>query len=178
MTTILLGLLIGGLFGAGLFVSGLAEPDKIVGTLRLKDFHAMRTIAVFVLVGVGGTYVLQLAGAAHPDVKPATLVTVLIGGALLGIGFGMTGYCPGTGLACAMGGRFDALVTVIGMFAGALAYILIYPDVVPPLEKIANFGAKTLPQITSTDAAWWAGPIVGAGVIVLWATRPRKAAEA
>lgn len=105
METTLLGLAIGGLFGAGLYLAGLAEPDKIIGTLRLKDFHAMRTIAVFVLVGMAGTWVLRVNGLGHLSIKPAVLLSVLLGGGLLGIGFGMTGYCPGTGLACAAAGR-------------------------------------------------------------------------
>ncbi len=168
------GFVIGILFGASLFVAGLADPDKIIGTLRLKDFHAMRTIAVFVLVGMLGTWILQLAGHAHLSIKPATMVTILLGGALLGIGFGMTGYCPGTGLVCAAAGRIDALITVAGMFAGALVYILIYPSIVLPLEKIANYGKVTLPELTKTSAAVWVLPIVAAGTVVLLLTARKK----
>ncbi len=170
---IMLPLAIGGLFGASLYLAGLADPDKIVGTLRFKDFHALRTIAVFILVGIAGTWVLGLTGQANMSLKPNTLVTVLLGGALLGIGFGLTGYCPGTGLACAAAGRFDALVTVLGMFAGAGAYIYVYPHVVPKLEKLADYGKQTLPQITGTRPLWWVAPIVIGGVLILWATKPR-----
>jgi hypothetical protein len=175
MEQILLGLGVGGMFGAGLFLAGLAEPDKIIGTLRLKDFHALRTIAVFVLVGMGGTWILETNGLANLDVKPATLVTVLLGGGLLGIGFGMTGYCPGTGLACAAAGRLDALVTVVGMLLGALVFIWIYPYVVPAMEAMADYGKKTLPEITNTSAGYWVAPIVLAGSGLLYLTRPRAA---
>jgi len=174
-TQVILGLFVGGLFGAALAIAALADPDKIIGTLRLKDLHAMRTIAVFVLVGMFGVWVLEAAGAAHLSIKPATVVSVLIGGALLGIGFGMTGYCPGTGLACAAGGRIDALVTVIGMFAGALAYILIYPQVAVPIERIADYGSVTLPEITKVSRAAWTIPIVVVGALVLLVTRPKPA---
>ena len=77
--------IIGLLFGAGLLLGGLADPDKIIGTLRLKDFHAMRVIAVFVLVGMLGTWILNMAGVANYDVKAAAVVGVLIGGALLSV---------------------------------------------------------------------------------------------
>ena len=117
MSPNLISLIIGALFGTALILAGLADPDKIIGTLRLKDFHALRTIAVFVLVGMLGTWILQLAGLAHLSIKPAAIAAVLIGGGLLGVGFGLTGYCPGTGLACVMAGRIDALITVLGMFA-------------------------------------------------------------
>jgi len=174
METQMLGLLIGGIFGAGLVLAGLADPDKIVGTLRLKDFHAMRTIAVFVLVGMLGTWFLDKAGIANFSIKPASIVAVLIGGGLLGIGFGLTGYCPGTGLACAASGRFDALATVLGMFLGALVFILIYPGVVVPIDKIYAYGKKTIPEVTNSTSTIWVWSLVGAGTVVLYLTRPRK----
>ncbi len=174
METQMLGILVGGLFGAALYVGGLADPDKIIGTLRLKDFHAMRTIAVFVIVGMLGFWFLYLGEAAHMSVKPANLIANLVGGALLGIGFGLTGYCPGTGLACAAAGRLDALVTVIGMFFGALAFILLYPLVVEPLNKMMQYGKVTLPEYTGTRYAVWVIPIVVGCTLLLYATRSKK----
>jgi len=176
VSTIITGLVVGGLFGAALVLAALADPDKIIGTLRLKDFHAMRTIVVFVLVGILGTWVLELLGLANFDIKPAAVASILLGGALLGIGFGLTGFCPGTGLACAASGRIDALVTVIGMFLGALVFILIYPNVVMPLEKVAGYGKTTLPEITGTPKAAWIIPIVVIGFAALFLTRAKKPA--
>jgi uncharacterized membrane protein YedE/YeeE len=174
MSPVALGLIIGILFGAALYLGGLAEPDKIIGSLRLKDFHAFRTIAVFVLVGMLGTWILQLTGHAHLDVKPAAMLSVFIGGALLGVGFGITGYCPGTGLACAAAGRMDALITVLGMFVGALVYILLYPTAVVSLEQHFNYGKVTLPEVTNTSSTVWVLPIVIVGALILLITAPRK----
>lgn len=174
MSHMTMALIIGAMFGAGLVLSSLADPDKIIGTLRLKDLHAMRTIAVFVLVGMVGTMLLDMAGLAHFSVKPAALISVLIGGTLLGVGFGLTGYCPGTGLACAAAGRIDAFITVLGMFAGALVFILIYPHVVVPIEKIANYGKVTLPEITGLASWMLVVPIAVIGSVVLYITRPKK----
>lgn len=148
MTINWLGILIGILFGAGLIISDLANPDKIIGTLRFKDFHALKVIAVFVVVSMVGVWILDLAGFANFNVKPTIVMSNFIGGAFLGIGFGLTGFCPGTGLACAAAGRLDALVSVVGMFAGALLFILIYKPVVVPLEKLLNYGKITLPEVT------------------------------
>ncbi len=176
-----LPLIVGGLFGALLFLAGLADPDKIVGTLRLKDFHALRTIAVFVLVSMLGVWVLHLAGAANFSVKPAVMLSAAVGGALLGVGFGLTGYCPGTGLACAAAGRIDALVSLVGMLLGALVFILVHPLIVPAMEKVWNYGSMTLPKwgdkfpaATDVNPALWVWPIVVVGGLVLWLTRPRK----
>lgn len=168
-----LGLGVGAAFGAALVLSGLADPDKIIGGLRLRDLHVLRVIAVFVLVGMAGTWLLSLGGWAHYDVKATLLVTVLVGGVILGVGFGMTGYCPGTGLAAAASGHVDAVVTVVGMLFGALAYVLIHPSVAVPLEKAADFGKKTLPDVTGIPAVVWVVVLVGGGAVFLAVTRPR-----
>ncbi len=170
------GFIIGALFGAGLLLAGLADPDKIVGTLRLKDFHAMRVIAVFVLVGMLGVWLMDLFGVEHFSVKPAATLSVLLGGALLGVGFGLTGFCPGTGLACAAAGRMDALVSVAGMFLGALAYILIYPAIAAPLDAVANAGKVMLPEVTGVPRTVWTIGLIAVGAVILALTRPRPAA--
>ncbi len=177
MSTEMIGFIVGILFGAGLLLAGLADPDKIIGTLRLKDFHALRTIAVFVLVGMLGTWILDIVGIAHFSVKPAAILSVMIGGALLGIGFGLTGYCPGTGLACAASGRIDALVTVAGMFVGALVFILIYQDIAQPIDAIANFKKVMLPEITGIPRGVWVIVIVTFGFLVLILTGKKKSVE-
>ena len=174
MSIPLTGFLIGAFFGAFLFLGGLANPDKIVGTLRLKDFHAMRTIAVFVLVGMAGTWVLCLLGLANFSVKPAAILSVLLGGALLGIGFGLTGYCPGTGLACAVSGQMDALIAVAGMFAGALVYILIHPSVAGPLDRVANYGKVTLSDVTGVPNTVWVLVFGIGGTVALVLTRGKS----
>lgn len=173
MSTEVIGFIVGVLFGAALLLGGLADPDKIIGTLRLKDLHALRTIVVFVLVGMLGTWILNLVGVAHFSVKPATIVSVLIGGALLGIGFGLTGYCPGTGLACAAAGRIDALVTVLGMFLGALVFIWIYPSIVQPIETIANFKKVMLPEISGISRGIWVVVIATGGILALALTNKK-----
>ena len=174
MSTPIVGLIMGIIFGASLVLAGLTDPDKIIGTLRLKDFHALRTVIVFVLVGMLGTLLLELAGAANLKIESAAIPALLLGGAFVGIGIGLSGYSPGTGLAALTSGRIDALFTVMGMLFGAHVYVLIYPSIVVPLDKIANFGAVTLPQITGTSAKSWIVPAFIIGAAVLIVTRPGK----
>jgi hypothetical protein len=174
MSNPIVGLIMGVIFGASLVLTGLTNPDKIIGALRLKDFYAIRTVAVFLLVGMLGTWILDLFGAVHFDVKPAVILPVLIGGAFVGIGLGLTGFSPATGLASAASGRVDAVITVIGMIFGAHVYILIYPAIVVPLERILNFGSVTLPQVTGASAAFWVVPIFAAGSLVLFITRSNE----
>lgn len=175
MENSIIGFIIGIIFGACLVLSGLTDPDKIINAFKLKDFHVIRTIAVFILVGMFGTWILVIIGAANMHIKPAAIPMVIVGGALVGLGVGLTGYCPGTSLASAGSGRIDALTAIIGMYLGAHVYILIYPLIVMPLEKVFNYGQVTLPQITNTSLAPWVISIFTAGSLVLFFTRSREA---
>ncbi len=59
----------------------------------------------------------------------SSYIGVIIGGALLGLGFAVAGYCPGTGLTALADGRKDALFFVGGGLMGALIYTLVYGSI-------------------------------------------------
>jgi hypothetical protein len=90
---------------------------------------------------------------------------VVIGGALLGLGFAAAGYCPGTGLAAAATGRKDALFFTAGGLLGAAAYMGSYAWVkgTGVLDSIAG-GKTTLGQIAGTDYPALVGLISGEAI--------------
>lgn len=128
MTTLILAIVIGGAFGFVLDRIGATNPNFIIGMLRLTNLHLMKTI--FLAIGTASVllYAGLMLGAVDPghlDVKDAYW-GVFIGGLLLGLGFAVSGYCPGTGLAAAATGRWDGVVFVLGGLAGAGAYMATY----------------------------------------------------
>ena len=80
------------------------------------------SILLFFLMAVG------IIDSGHLSVK-SSYVGVIVGGAILGLGFAAAGYCPGTGLAALAEGRKDALFFVGGGLTGALIYTLIYGSI-------------------------------------------------
>ncbi|WDP91289.1 MAG: YeeE/YedE family protein [Desulfobacter sp.] len=129
--TILLAILIGIFFGFALQRVGATNPQNIINMLRLKDLHLMK--AIFFAIGISSTllFVLMAAGvidAGHLSVK-SSYIGVIVGGALLGLGFAVAGYCPGTGLTALADGRKDALFFVGGGLLGALIYTLVYGSI-------------------------------------------------
>ena len=127
--TIVLALVIGALFGFVLDRIGATNPTVLIKMLNLKALGLMK--AILLAIGVGSILMFggQMAGlvdVGHMSVKAAYL-GVFIGGLLLGTGWALSGFCPGTGVCAAATGRKDALFFLLGGLLGAAAYMLTYP---------------------------------------------------
>ena len=178
--TIFLAVLLGAAFGFVLDRIGATNPGYIIRMLNLSNLHLMKTI----VAGIGIASVLLFAGLllglvdpGHLSVKTA-YVGVFVGGLLLGVGFAVAGYCPGTGLTAMATGRVDALFFVIGGLVGAGFYMLAYGGVAATglLEAVAG-GKATLAPVSGTDysalygavAGEWLGIGIGfAFVVIAW----------
>ncbi|MBM9514458.1 DUF6691 family protein [Desulfogranum marinum] len=124
----LLAIILGIFFGFALQRVGANNPQNIINMLRLKDLHLMK--AIFFAIGISSTllFLLMAVGiidSGHLSVK-SSYFGVILGGALLGLGFAIAGYCPGTSLTALADGRKDALFFVGGGLVGALVYTLVY----------------------------------------------------
>ncbi|HEX8954344.1 MAG TPA: YeeE/YedE thiosulfate transporter family protein, partial [Polyangia bacterium] len=165
---------VGVVFGTLLQRVGASRYEQILGTLRLRDLTILKFMMLAIGIAMLGVAVLSLAGVAHLAVKPLYIAGVLVGGLVFGVGFGLSGYCPGTGLVACVEGKRDAWFTVAGAFAGALAYALAYPALKPLLVEPLNFGPLTLASLTG---AAWAGVVVGPLFIALALLLPRHPAQ-
>lgn len=119
----------GFLFGAGLIVSGMTDPTKVKGFLDVAGgwdpslmFVMVGAIAVhFVLFRVILRLRSPLFTASFQIPKRTDLDARLLGGAaIFGVGWGLSGVCPGPGLVDAGAGSVYALVFVIAMTLGIL----------------------------------------------------------
>lgn len=142
---ILLACLIGAAFGAALDRVGATNPGFIIGMLNLSNLHLMKTILL--AIGVGSILMFggQMAGlveVGHMSVKGAYW-GVIVGGAILGAGFAIAGYCPGTGLAAAATGRRDGISFILGGLAGAALYMGVFGGLEGTWLLDAILGGKT-----------------------------------
>ena len=119
MNTLLIGFLIGCAFGAILFLGGASSYRKILGTLLLKDMTIIKLMLTAIGVGTLGVYLLDLGGLANMSIKPAYVWGIVAGGAIFGIGWAVSGYCPGTCVVGTSEGKLDALFTLAGALLGA-----------------------------------------------------------
>jgi uncharacterized membrane protein YedE/YeeE len=121
------------LFAAGLAISGMTLPTKVVGFLDVggnwDPSLAFVMLGAIAVNAVGWVVARRRAAAATGPAIPSTaspkLDGALLGGAaLFGIGWGISGFCPGPGLESVFVGNRAALVFVPAMLAGMGLYRL------------------------------------------------------
>jgi hypothetical protein len=120
----------GVLFGFVLSRAGATDYDAIAGMFLMQDLRLMGVIAIAVLTAAPILYLLRRRGLACADgcryrleQKPAKRGLVL-GSALFGAGWALTGTCPGTSLAQLGEGKLMAIVTIAGILLGAALFRL------------------------------------------------------
>jgi hypothetical protein len=125
--------LVGVLFAIGLGISGMTQPEKIIGFLDL--FGEWDASLLFVMLGAVLTYfvfyrlVRGRAPLLAPDFQLPTALRIdrrlLTGAALFGVGWGLAGFCPGPALASIGSGTGGVLLFVAAMLAGMYLYELV-----------------------------------------------------
>ena len=151
--TLLYGLLVGIAMGWLIQRVRASDPGMIARNLRLEDLSVLKFMAV--TIGVGSLGVYLLAGFGVPvnlDIKPLYVGGVLVGGLIFGVGFALSGYCPGTCVVGAGEGRRDALFALGGGIVGALVFTLLYRAIEPVLIKPYNYGKVTLADLFQRPA--------------------------
>lgn len=120
-------LVAGVLFGFGLALSTMIQPQVVLGFLRFQDFGLMLVmggaVAVAVLAYKGLPRLMRrplLDDHFHPHPSAWNRDTAL-GAALFGVGWGLCGVCPGPAIAGLGAGQWDLLWALAGIAAGALA---------------------------------------------------------
>ena len=135
----LVALLAGLMFSAGLVISGMTQPAKVMAFLNVGgivdpgSFGAWDASLAFVMGGALCVTLLAFAITPRPGNKPwlATAfqlptrrdidVKLVLGAALFGVGWGLAGYCPGPALASLLTGGEDVIIFVAALAVGMWA---------------------------------------------------------
>jgi len=131
MRTALAALLAGAVFGTGLSISGMSDPDVVLAFLTLApgwNPALLLVMAGAVTVTAVGYRVLRHRGAPlfdaqfHPPAIADIDAKLLLGAVVFGIGWGLAGYCPGPAIVGAFSLDPRALIFVPAFVVGMLAF--------------------------------------------------------
>lgn len=126
-------LLCGILFGCGLTISNMVNPNKILNFLDITGNWdpslAFLMLSAVIVTWLGYHFVKQLD---HPKFAEKFFISekksldarLIFGSALFGIGWGLAGYCPGPAITALGLGIMDAVYFVLGMIASIFVYQL------------------------------------------------------
>ena len=128
---IVAALLSGLVFGAGLILSGMTDPGKVIGFLDLAgrwDPSLAFVMGGAILVGVFAFALARrrgrafLGGAMHLPQRRDIDARLVAGSVVFGIGWGLAGFCPGPALVSFGSGVDPAAVFVAAMLGGMVLY--------------------------------------------------------
>lgn len=146
---LIVALVLGVFFGFFLERGGLGNPHKLTGIFYLTDFAVPKAMFTAILVAATGLCVLsdlKVLDMSKVWIIPTFFWPQLIGGALFGLGYLVSGYCPGTAVAGLASGRLDALVAMIGIGSGTLLFSVLFPWI-ERFYKTSDMGQPTLPDL-------------------------------
>ena len=146
--SLLVAFLIGIGFGFALERAGFGSAKKLVSQFYLDDlavFKVMFTAIVTAMLGLTYLAWFGILDVSLVYVTPTYVLPGIVGGLVLGFGFVVGGYCPGTSVAAMATGKVDALVYGAGMLFGTFVFAEIYP-LVERFHESTLLGPVTIPQ--------------------------------
>ncbi len=117
--------LLGVLFGAVLEMSGFGDSRKLAGQFYLREMTVLKVmfsaiIVAAVLIGLGVSF--GLVDMDRLWVNPTYVLPGILGGLVMGVGFIIGGFCPGTSLVAAATLKLDGLLFAVGVALGVFLF--------------------------------------------------------
>lgn len=157
-----MALLIGIGFGFFLERAGFGSARKLVAQFYLTDLAVFKVMFTAIVTAMVGVVFLNRIGFVDIEQLPIIgtyIVPEVTGGLLLGIGFVVGGYCPGTSVAAIATGKIDAMVYGGGIFFGMFVFAEL-SSVFDPFVNSTSMGQLTIPQYFNL-------PVLGVVVAVI-----------
>lgn len=136
-------------FGFFLERAGFGDARKLTAQFYLFDMAVFKVMFTAIVTALLGVFYLAWAGFLDLSLiyqSPTHLAPQVVGGLLLGAGFIIGGYCPGTSVVAMATGRIDGILFAVGLLAGIFAFGELYP-VIEGFYDSTAMGSVTLPQI-------------------------------
>ncbi|MDI6767283.1 MAG: YeeE/YedE thiosulfate transporter family protein [Bacteroidota bacterium] len=136
-------------FGFFLERAGFGNGRKLAAQFYFNDLTVFKVMFTAIITAMVGIYYLSVIGWMDLSLvylNPTYIVPQTIGGLLLGFGFVIGGYCPGTSCVSAVTGKIDGMVYLIGIVVGIFIFGEIFP-LVSNFYNSTSMGQITLSQL-------------------------------
>lgn len=182
----LVSLLVGFGFGYVLERAGFGRSTKLAAQFYLTDLTVLKVMfSAIVTAGLGlvlfhGVGLVDAEAIAREAASTTLVWPMVLGGLLLGVGFVVSGYCPGTSMVATASGNVDGLVALVGVIAGGVVYGEVYPFIAD-FARSGDLGQTYLPDVLGLPRAVVMGLVVvmalgmflGGEAVERWMSRRR-----
>ncbi|MBK9121866.1 MAG: YeeE/YedE family protein [Chloroflexi bacterium] len=157
-------LVIGFAFGYTLEIAGFGKSTKLAAQFYLRDMTVLKVMFSAIVVAMVLIFLTSGLGLLDYNliwVNPTYLWPGIIGGLIMGVGFIVGGFCPGTSIVSAATFKIDGIVFVLGVFFG----IFLFGETVGLYEGFwhsSYMGRFTLPELFNADTG-----VVVVGVVIM-----------
>lgn len=167
-----IAILLGIAFGFILEASGFSSSRNITGVFYGYNFVVLRVFFTAVIVAMVGVLYFDYFGwldLSKIFILPTFLTPMILGGVIMGVGFILGGFCPGTSFAAIAIGKLDALVFTIGLYGGIYLFSIAFP-LFANFYDSGNMGNVTLTDVTGISASWFAMAFTVVALAAFWGT--------
>lgn len=167
---LLFALFIGVGFGYALEQGGFSSSRKLAGMFYGYDTTVLKVFFTAAIVALVGSQLLGYFGILDLQmvyVNEYYVNAAIIGGVIMGAGFIMGGFCPGTGVCAASIGKTDAMVYLLGGLTGAFLFAESWPLIEDMAMK--NYrGAVTMDEALGITPGLFSFLLIVAAVGMFW----------
>ncbi len=157
MTAMLVTLGIGFCFGFVLEKAGFGNAHNLAAQFYLYDMRVLKVMFTAIITAMLLIFVSSALGWMDFSalfVPPTHLGPAIVGGFVLGIGFIIGGYCPGTSLVSMSTWKVDGAFFVLGVMSGLWAFALSVPTLWVFWNQTGFLDRLTWPDLLGIDAGW------------------------
>jgi hypothetical protein len=167
---LLIAIVIGIGFGFSLEQAGFSSSRKLAGMFYGYDTTVIKVFFTAAIVALTGSQLLSFLGLLDLNqvfVNEFYVTASIVGGIIMGAGFIMGGFCPGTGLSALSIGKIDAMV----FFAGGLTGAFLFAETYPLIDKLANSSYKgplKINEVLGISPGLFIFILIIAAIIMFW----------
>lgn len=167
---LLIALVIGIGFGFSLEQAGFSSSRKLAGMFYGYDTTVIKVFFTAAIVALIGSQLLSFLGLLNLNlvfVNEFYVTSSIVGGIIMGAGFIMGGFCPGTGLSALSIGKIDAMIFFIGGLTGAFLFAETYP-LIQNLANEAYKGPLKINEVLGISPGLFTFLLIVAAVVMFW----------